>query len=216
MSMPPYRIVLADDHLLLREAIKKSIEEIPDFQVVGEAGDGLELLKLLEKLVPDLILLDISMPRFNGMQAAGSIKKTYPHVKILILTMIKSRESIQRALQIGVNGYLLKENAFSDLISAIRAIQQGKTYLSPLITDQIAQVMVDMGNMKSPLTKREVEILGLLSEGKSSQEIANLLFISVHTVNCHRSNIRRKLNLRKTVDLVKYAIQKEHAFLDVD
>jgi len=214
--MPPYRIVLADDHPLLREAIKKSIEEIPDFQVVGEAGDGLELLELLEKLVPDLILLDISMPRFNGLQAAGSIKKSYPKVKILILTMIKSRESIQRALQIGVNGYLLKENAFSDLIAAIRTIQKGKTYLSPLITDQIAQVMVDKGNLKSPLTKREVEVLELLSEGKSSQEIAKLLFISIYTVNCHRSNIKKKLNLRKTADLVKYAIQKEHAFLDVD
>ena len=214
--MPPYRIVLADDHPLLREAIKKSIEEIPDFQVVGEAGDGLELLELLEKLVPDLILLDISMPRFNGLQAAGNIKKSYPKVKILILTMIKSRESIQRALQIGVNGYLLKENAFSDLIAAIRTIQKGKTYLSPLITDQIAQVMVDKGNLKSPLTKREVEVLELLSEGKSSQEIAKLLFISIYTVNCHRSNIKKKLNLRKTADLVKYAIQKEHAFLDVD
>lgn len=214
--MPPYRIVLADDHPILREAIKKSIDEIPDFQVVGEAGDGLELLKLIEKSVPDLVLLDISMPRLNGIEAAGKIKKRYPKVKILILTMIKSRESIHRALQIGVNGYLLKENAFSDLILAIRSIQKGKTYLSPLITDQIVQVVADGVNVDRPLTKREIEVLQLLSEGKSSQEIAKLLFISIHTVNCHRSNIRRKLTLRKTADLVKYAIQKEHTFLDVN
>jgi DNA-binding NarL/FixJ family response regulator len=214
--MTPYRIILADDHPLLREAIKKSIDEIPDFQVVGEAGDGLELLALLERSAPDLVLLDISMPLSNGIEAAGKIKKHYPKVKILILTMIKSRESIHRALQIGVNGYLLKENAFSDLISAIRTIQKGKTYLSPLITDQIVQVVADMVHAEGPLTKREIEVLQLLSEGKSSQEIAELLVISIHTVNCHRSNIRKKLNLRKTADLVKYAIQKEHTFLDVD
>jgi DNA-binding NarL/FixJ family response regulator len=214
--MTPYRIILADDHPLLREAIKKSIDEIPDFQVVGEAGDGLELLALLERSAPDLVLLDISMPLSNGIEAAGKIKKHYPKVKILILTMIKSRESIHRALQIGVNGYLLKENAFSDLISAIRTIQKGKTYLSPLITDQIVQVVADMVHAEGPLTKREIEVLQLLSEGKSSQEIAELLVISIHTVNCHRSNIRKRLNLRKTADLVKYAIQKEHTFLDVD
>ena len=148
--MAPYRIVLADDHPLLREAIKKSIAEIPDLQVVGEAGDGLELLEVLKSSVPDLILLDISMPLFNGIEAAEEIKKCYPAVKILILTMIKSAEFLQRALQIGVNGYLLKENAFSDLISAIRTIQKGKTYLSPLITDQIMQILADRSSPKTP------------------------------------------------------------------
>ena len=213
--MAPYRILLADDHPLLREAIKKSIAEIPDLQVVGEAGDGLELLEVLKSSVPDLILLDIFMPRFNGIDAAEEIKKCYPTVKILILTMIKSAEFLHRALQIGVNGYLLKENAFSDLISAIRTIQKGKTYLSPLITDQIMQILADRVKPETPLTKREISVLQLLSEGKSSREIAELLFISIHTVNRHRSNIKRKLNLRKTADLVKYAIQKEHTSLDV-
>ncbi len=213
--MAPYRILLADDHPLLREAIKKSIAEIPDLQVVGEAGDGLELLEVLKSSVPDLILLDIFMPRFNGIEAAEEIKKCYPTVKILILTMIKSAEFLHRALQIGVNGYLLKENAFSDLISAIRTIQKGKTYLSPLITDQIMQILADRVKPETPLTKREISVLQLLSEGKSSREIAELLFISIHTVNRHRSNIKRKLNLRKTADLVKYAIQKEHTSLDV-
>jgi DNA-binding NarL/FixJ family response regulator len=213
--MAPYRIVLADDHSLLREAIKKSIAEIPDLQVVGEAGDGLELLELLKRSVPDLIILDISMPRFNGILAAAEIKKRYPTVKILILTMIKIRELLHRALKIGVNGYLLKENVFSDLIAAIRTIQKGETYLSSLISDQIAQIMADNNKPETPLTKREFSVLQLLSEGKSSREIAELLFISIHTVNSHRSNIMRKLNLRKTADLVKYAIQKEHTSLDI-
>jgi DNA-binding NarL/FixJ family response regulator len=214
--MAPYRIVLADDHSLLREAIKKSIAEIPDLRVVGEAGDGLELLELLKRSVPDLIILDISMPRFNGILAAAEIKKRYPTVKILILTMIKIREFLQRALKIGVNGYLLKENVFSDLIAAIRTIQKGETYLSSLISDQIAQIMADNNKPDTPLTKREFSVLQLLSEGKSSREIAELLFISIHTVNSHRSNIMRKLNLRKTADLVKYAIQKEHTSLDIE
>jgi DNA-binding NarL/FixJ family response regulator len=214
--MAPYRIVLADDHSLLREAIKKSIAEIPDLRVVGEAGDGLELLELLKRSVPDLIILDISMPRFNGILAAAEIKKRYPTVKILILTMIKIRELLHRALKIGVNGYLLKENVFSDLIAAIRTIQKGGTYLSSLISDQIAEIMADKNKPETPLTKREFSVLQLLSEGKSSREIAELLFISIHTVNSHRSNIMRKLNLRKTADLIKYAIQKEHTSLDIE
>lgn len=212
--MTPYQIILADDHQLLREAIKKNIAEIADFQVVGEAGDGLELLELLEKSIPDLIILDISMPRFNGIEAAGEIKKRYPTVKILILTMIKSREFIHRALEIGVNGYLLKENAFSDLISAIRTIQNGNNYLSPLIADQMMQIVAGRVRPENPLTKREALVLQLLSEGKSSREIAELLFISIHTVNCHRSNIKRKLNLKKVADLIKYALHKGHTFPD--
>jgi DNA-binding NarL/FixJ family response regulator len=212
--MEPYKIVLADDHSLLREAIKKSIAEIPDLEVVGEAGDGLELLELLKESVPDLILLDISMPRFNGILAAGEIKKRYPTVKILILTMIKVGEFLHRALQVGVDGYLLKENAFSDLITAIRTIQQGKTYLSPLVTDQIMEIMAERAKPEHILTKREISILQLLSEGKSSREIAELLFISIHTVNCHRSNIKKKLHLKKTADLVKYALHKGHTFPD--
>ncbi len=212
--MASYRIVLADDHPLLRGAIKKCIAEIPDLQVVGEAGDGLELLELLKRSVPDMILLDISMPQLNGIIAAGEIKRLYPAVKILILTMIKVREFLQSALQIGVDGYLLKENAFADLISAIRTIQQGKRYLSPLLSDQILQIMAEQGKPSGLLTKREISVLQLLAEGKSNREIADLLFISIHTVNAHRSNIKKKLNLRKTADLVKYAIQQEHTSLD--
>jgi DNA-binding NarL/FixJ family response regulator len=213
--MVPCQIVLADDHPLVREAIKKSIAGIDNFQVVGEAGDGIELLELLEKSVPDLILLDISMPRFNGLEAAEEIKKSYPTVKILILTMVKSCEFLYRALEIGIDGYILKENAFSDLISAIRTVQQGQTYLSPLINNQIKQIIGDRIKPKNPLTKRESLVLKLLSEGKSSREIAELLFISIHTVNCHRSNIKKKLKLRKTADLVRYALHKGHSFPDV-
>jgi DNA-binding NarL/FixJ family response regulator len=212
--MTPYRIVLVDDHPLLRGAIKKCLAEIPDLEVVGEAGDGLELLELLKQSVPDLILLDISMPRFNGILAAGEIKRRYPGVKILILTMIKVREFLHQALQIGVDGYLLKENAFADLITAIRTIQQGKRYLSPLLSDQILQIMAEKIKPSGLLTKREISVLQLLSEGKSNREIAGLLFISIHTVNSHRSNIKKKLNLKKTADLVKYALHKGHTSPD--
>lgn len=215
--MRPFRIILADDHTLFRGLMKQGIETIPDFQIAGEASDGFELLELLKKSKPDLVILDITMPNLQGIEAAKEIKKTYPEIKIMILTMHKSKDHLRSALAAGVDGYLLKEDAFKDLITAIRSIQQGKNYLSSLVSSRLKEILVapkSEAGMTESLTTREITILKLLAEGKSSQEIADLLFISVATVNRHRFNIREKLNIKSTAELIKYAIQKGYTSLD--
>jgi DNA-binding NarL/FixJ family response regulator len=211
--MTMYRIMLADDHALFREGIKRVVETIPGLQVVGEAGDGLELLSLLKQSVPDLLILDIAMPNLQGIEAAREIKKFYPGIKILMLTMHKSKEHLGRALAAGADGYLLKENAYADLLTAIDTLRQGMIYLSPLISPQFSDALrqkclgVAAGS-QSFLTNREIEILSLLASGKSSKEIAELLFISTFTVQKHRSNIKKKLSIKKNADLIKYAIRE--------
>ena len=131
--MTPYNIVLADDHILVRQGIKKIIQEDADMQVVGEAGDGIELLELLEKITPHLVILDISMPRLKGLAAAAKIKQLYPDIKVLILSMHRSKEYLHQALAVGVNGYLLKEDADLALFAAIETVRQGQTFVSPLL-----------------------------------------------------------------------------------
>ncbi|MFI5354684.1 MAG: response regulator [Desulfobaccales bacterium] len=210
--MTPYQIVLCDDHVMLREGVRRVIEIRPDLKVAGELGDGLELLEFMKTADPDMVILDISMPNLHGIEATKEIKLTHPQVKVLILTMYKSAEHLMRAFSAGADGYLLKENAGSDLLAAIDKIRQGKTYVSPLITDLIGDMFVQKKGRApgsaAPLTTREIEVLTLLSEGKSSKEIAELLFISAMTVQNHRANIKKKLQVRKNADLVKYAIQK--------
>jgi DNA-binding NarL/FixJ family response regulator len=214
--MKPCGIVLADDHLLFRNLMKKSIESFPDFAIVGEVSTGLELLELLKTCKPDLIILDISMPDLQGIEAAREIKKSYPRTKILILTMHKSKDYLRSALAAGVDGYLLKENAYEDLIKAIRELQQGKRYISNLVLPKVKEIILqdrDWSGPREALTLRETVILKLMAEGKSSREIADLLFISVPTVNRHRFNIRHKLDLKSNVDLIKYAIEKGYTSL---
>jgi DNA-binding NarL/FixJ family response regulator len=211
--MIPYQIVLCDDHVMFREGVRGVVEIMPDLKVVGELGDGLELLEFMKTADPDMVILDISMPNLQGIEATKEIKLTHPKVKVLILTMHKSSEHLIRAFSAGADGYLLKENARADLLAAIDKIRQGKTYVSPLITDLIGEMFVHKkgratGATAAPLTGREIEVLTLLSEGKSSKEIAELLFISAMTVQNHRANIKRKLKVSKNADLVKYAIQK--------
>jgi DNA-binding NarL/FixJ family response regulator len=208
----PYRIVLADDHLLFRDAIKKSIEEVPGLKVVGTAGDGQELLAVLQKTPAQMIILDLTMPQMQGIEVTERIKKLFPKVKILILTMHKSQEHISRALAAGADGYLLKENAYTDLIAAIDTIRQGRTYISHLIADLMAAMVrqqyapkgVDSARL---LTAREKEVLQFIAEGKTSREIADLLSITSLTVNVHRRNIMKKLKVKRMADLVKYALQ---------
>jgi DNA-binding NarL/FixJ family response regulator len=213
--MTPYRIVLADDHVLLRQGLRRILEGKADLEVTGEAGDGLELLHLLSQITPDMVILDISMPRLRGLEAIHEIKITHPEVDILILTMHKDKEYLYLALSAGAQGYLLKEDADKELFSAIEKIRQGKTYLSPyfseqLIIDWAQKGREDAGSVseRDPLTTREREVLKLIAEGKSNKEIADLLFISVRTVERHRANMMEKLNVKKATDLVKYAIQK--------
>ncbi len=203
-----FSIVLADDHVLFRRGILKIIQEVDGFEVVGEAGDGLELLELLKTTSPDLIILDISMPNLRGLEATEEIKRQYPQVKVLLLTMHKKKSFVQLGLKAGADGFLLKEDADSELFRAIKTIRKGNFYLSPLL----ANIMRDLALVESEtekLTRREREVLKLLAEGKKSQEIAALLYISPTTVRTHRYSIMRKLNLKSLADLIRYATSHE-------
>jgi DNA-binding NarL/FixJ family response regulator len=212
----PFSILLADDHVMFRRGVRKIIQSIGDVEVVGEASDGFELLELLKKTSPHLIILDISMPNLRGLEATREIKIINPDVKVLILTMHKDKEYLYHAFSAGAEGYLLKEDADSELIAAIDTLRKGGTYVSPLLSSQLANLFMQKSRpgaqqAASPgenLTTREREIIKLIAEGKSSKEVADLLFISSRTVQHHRANIMRKLSIKKTADLVKYAIQK--------
>ena len=211
--MNPYKIVLADDHILLRKGIKQIIEASDDMKVVGEAGDGLDLLNLLKTVTADMVILDISMPNLRGVEATREIKMTHPEVKILILSMHKKKEYLYHAFSAGANGYLLKEDSDTELFSAIKTIRDGGIYVSPYLSKELTSDFINIckgtGKLPAePLTTREREVLKLISEGKSSKEVAELLFISVRTVQHHRASIMKKLSLKKTADLVKYAIRK--------
>lgn len=201
--MEGYRIVLADDHALFRQGVKKIIDGVADLEVTGEAGDGLELLSLLQRAVPHMVVLDISMPRLRGIAVVREVKKHHPEVKVLVLTMY--REYLHQALSAGAEGYLLKEDADRELFCAIDRIRHGKSYISPRLREELAD---DGYLVLEPLSSRETEVLNLIAGGKSNKEIADILSISVRTVEAHRATILSKLNLRNTADLVRYAIEK--------
>jgi DNA-binding NarL/FixJ family response regulator len=204
-----YDVVLADDHAMFREGIRKIIERIKGVQVSGEVNDGLELLDFLKQSTPDLVILDISMPNLRGLEAIREIKKLYPQVKVLMLTMYRKREFIRQAITDGADGFLLKEDPGGELVKAVQAMQKGEKYLSSLLTDALIS-LTRVKNKRDLLTMREREVLTLLAEGKRSQEIAVALFISVHTVRRHKANIMEKLNFKSMADLVKYAISKDY------
>jgi two-component system, NarL family, response regulator NreC len=215
--MKPFCVILADDHAMFRQGVRRILEELPGVEVVGEAQDGLALLDLLKSIKPHLIILDISMPNLRGMEAAWEIKALQPGVKILMLTMHKEREYLYYAMKAGVDGFLLKEDADSELLLALEGIRQGKVYISPLLAEQLPDLLAQQygkggdHEFSQPLTEREKQILTLIAEGKSSKQIGSLLFISPRTVQNHRANIMKKLNFKKSADLVKYAIQKGFA-----
>jgi DNA-binding NarL/FixJ family response regulator len=212
----PFKILLADDHVMFRRGIRSLIQGMDDVEVVGEASDGLELLGLLREVQPHLVIMDISMPNLRGLEATREIKIMNPGIKVLILSMHKDREYLYHALTAGAEGYLLKEDADGELFSAIETLRSGGTFISSLLSAQMANIFVEKFRAagEAPkateelLTVREREILKLIAEGKSSKEIGTLLFISSRTVQHHRANLMRKLNIKKTADLVKYAIQK--------
>ncbi|HLP60414.1 MAG TPA: response regulator transcription factor [Candidatus Deferrimicrobium sp.] len=212
--MKPYRLVLADDHVIFRQGIKGLLSEKPDLEVIGEAGSGLELINLFHKgLRPDMVILDISMPDLRGIEAAEEIKSICPAVKILILTMHKSKEYLYHCISSGAHGYMLKEDSDVELFSAIETIRKGDIFVSRLLTKELAEDLshIYQGEMtpaKDPLTPREREILKMVAEGKQNKDISDLLFISIRTVENHRANIMSKLKFKKTADLIRYAIQK--------
>jgi len=209
------RIILADDHALMRQGLKRILSDIAGIEVVGEARDGLELLQMVNAVSCDLVILDISMPNLRGMEAIHEIKARCPDVKILVLTMHKESEYLRQAVSAGADGYLLKEDADTELFSAIEKIRKGKIFITQSLSEELTDdwARIKRGDAKplanqEKLTLREKEVLKMIAEGKSSKEIASALFISTRTVDHHRANIMAKLNSKKTADLVKYAIEK--------
>ena len=207
--MDAYTIILADDHPMFREGIRKIIERIEGAHITGEVNDGLELLELLKYSSPNLIILDISMPNLRGLEAIRETKTTYTQVKILVLTMHKKKEFLRQALRDGADGFLLKEDAGSELIRAVQTVRNGGKYLSPLLASVLTSLAVEEEKTEV-LTIREREVLKLLAEGKRTKEIATALYISPHTVRRHRSNIMEKLNIQNMADIVKYAISQSY------
>jgi DNA-binding NarL/FixJ family response regulator len=212
--MSAYRIILADDHVIFRQGIKRIIEEAEGVEIVGEFGDGHELLRNFKDCSPDMVVLDIQMPGLRGIEAAHEIKKRSPQIKVLILTMHKENELLYHAISVGVDGYLLKENTDGELYAAIQTIREGRKYISSLLSDSIAEIVTRKRDENEseleidPLSMREREVLKLVAEGRSSTEIASLLFISSRTVQHHRSNIMKKLNITRNAALIGYAIRK--------
>jgi len=211
-----YRVILADDHILVRRGLRRILEEKANLEIAAEVGDGLELLNVLNKIEPDLIILDVSMPNLRGIEAIPEIRHVRTDVKVLMLTMHKEEEYLYQAISAGANGYLLKEDAEKELFTAIENIQAGRIYISPGLADQSMQNWARLRrgeedfHVVESLTVRQREILKMIAEGKSNKEIGDLLFISVRTVERHRANMMSKLNIRKTAELVQYALRKHY------
>ena len=202
------RILLADDHLLVMEGLRKLLEAEHD--LVGTVEDGVALVDMAKELEPDIILLDISMPMLNGIEAARKIKKLLPECKLIFVTMHGDSTYVIEAFRAGASGYLLKRSAASELSQAIRAVRNGQQYLSPLVTKDVLNPLLetsqDIPARLGTLTARQREVLQLVAEGRSAKEIANILKISVKTVEFHKSQIMEHVGLRTTAELTKYAI----------
>ena len=213
MRVKKIRVLLAEDHTIVRQGISALLRSEPDIEVAGEAADGLEALELAKKLIPDVVLMDIAMRNLNGLEATRKIKKLFPHTKVLVLTMYDNEEWIFQILKVGASGYLIKDSAMTELTSAIRAVHQGDSYLSPSISKKVIEEYIrkaevgEKGGLEDLLSGREREILQLIAEGHSVPQIASLLCISKKTVEAHKNHIMEKLNIRDKVGLIKYAIR---------
>ena len=208
------RIVLADDHTILREGLRALLSADPNFEIIGEADNGREAVRCVEKLGPDLLLMDLSMPRMSGMDAISEIKKRYPETKIIALTVHKTEEYLLSTLQAGVDGYVLKDATHDELVMAIHNVMAGKPYLSPGISDKVIDGYLE-GKESSlsvssweRLSQREREVLKLIAEGYKNKEIAEDLCISLKTVEKHRANLMKKLDLHNAAVLTVYAVEK--------
>ncbi len=207
------KIVVVDEHKILREGLSTLIAKQPDMEIVGEATDGREALQLVEKLTPDLILMDVTMPNLNGIEATRKIKSKNPDIEIIALSLHSDRRYVLGMIDAGASGYLLKECAFEELVRAINTVMSKKKYLSPGISDILIEEYVKKNTQEKPtiyskLTPREREILQLIAEGKNTKEIAGYLFISVKTVETHRRHIKRKLRVDSVAELTKIAIKE--------
>ncbi len=210
--MAKTRIVLADDHALLREGIRALLSRESDLEVVGEASDGREAIARCRALKPDVVLMDIAMPGLGGLEAALEIRKECPDTKILVLTQYEDREYVTRFLKVGAAGYVLKNSAGAELASAIRSVQRGGLVLDPKVArDALREPEPAAGGEGDPyesLTDREKQVLKLVAEGKSNKEVAELLGISVKTAMSHRERVMEKLGLHNRTDLIRFALKK--------
>jgi DNA-binding NarL/FixJ family response regulator len=210
--MTALRIMLVDDHPLIREAIGHLIAEVTDFELVGEAADGEECLARVADLRPDIVVLDIAMPQLNGEQAARELRRRYPNIKIIALSGYADRQFVRAMSKAGVQGYVLKSASGRELIGALRAVAEGKHYLSPEVTGAVMtrwdEPMSGAAAGVDGLGKREKEVLKLIAEGQRSAAIARKMSITVATVEAHRRNILRKLQLHSAADLTRYAIRQ--------
>jgi DNA-binding NarL/FixJ family response regulator len=205
------RVLLADDHTLVRAGLRKLLESVPDVEVVGEAQDGLELLELAASLQPDLVVLDIAMPGLNGLETASRLTRSAPAIRVMMLSMHQSEEYVRQALRCGAAGYLLKDAAPMELEIAVAAVMRGETYLSPVVSKGVVSDYVKrLREDDTPgvqLTPRQREVLQLIAEGHSTKEIARRLDLSVKTVETHRSQLMKQLDIHEIAGLVRYAMR---------
>ena len=206
------KVLLADDHKILREGLISLLKKQHDIELIGEAEDGREAVRKTLELKPDVVIMDIGMPELNGIEATRQIKAALPEVNVIALSIHSDKRFVTGMLKAGALGYLLKDSAFKELVKAINAVNDNKTYIGSGITDIIIedylhQLNKDTSTSDSPLSERENEVLRLLAEGKNAKEIASLLNVSPKTIETHRQHIMEKLNIHNLVDLVKYAIQ---------
>jgi len=208
------RVLIVDDHTLFRESLRSLLKAAGGIEIVGEAENGIEAVRKAVQLRPDVVLMDIAMPNLNGLQATQKIKRENPSVKVLILTMYETEQYIIEMLHSGASGYILKRAAARELVSAIQAVSQGNAYLYPSVAKKVLNGYLEQikaGEKEDDherLSVRELDVLCLVAEGKTNKEIANLLSISVHTVQTHRLNLMKKLKVHDRTQLVRYAIRE--------
>lgn len=212
--MSNIRVLLAEDHTIVRKGLRSLLDAEANIEVVGEADDGRQAIQKAQQFQPDVVLMDITMPVLNGLEATRQIKKLLPQIRVLVLTVHTSEEYIFQILQAGAAGYVVKQAAVEELIAAITAVSQGNAFISPSVPENIIEEYSRQMNAMTAkddyarLTDREREVLQLVAEGRSNREIAQMLHITTKTVEAHRSRVMEKLNIRSTADLTRYAIRR--------
>ena len=213
MADPSIRVLLADDHTIVRQGLKLSLSGNPDLQVVGEAANGVEAVALAQKLKPDIVLLDVAMPELNGIEATRKMVADNPRARVLVLSMHKEAVYVREILRAGARGYILKDAVDTELVNAVRSVARGDGYISPAVSGALLKDYRQ--NVTDPLdllSKREREVLQLIAEGRTNKEIATQLNLSVYTVDSHRGKVMEKLNLHSTGELVRFAMK--HGLVD--
>ncbi len=210
-SAPPITIILADDHPIIRSGLRTLLETQPDFLVIGEVGDGLEALRLVEKMKPRIAVADVTMPGLNGLDMTRRLRQLSPDTRVIVLSMHTSEAFVGEALGNGAAAYIVKDSTLTELVQAVRDVAGGKRFLSPAISRQVIDTYIEKGDMPTAhktLTHREREVFQLVAEGNTNAEIGKRLFISPRTVEVHRANMMKKLGLKSPMELFAYAVKR--------